>query len=1581
MIYLHGAGGGGGGESARTPVEDPNSLRSVARARIIDLLCEGEIGGLVNGLRSVYLNDTPLQAADGSYNFKDVGITVHNGTANQPALPNSDGVESEIGVGVKVLQATPVIRTISSADVDSVRVTIGVPTLVQVDTSNGDQHGTDLQYKLSVSCNGAAYVDLPLGSTWNEFTGPATPVSVTAVRGRVMWTPEFEVIPMTNWSPSVAATIGVEVSTNGGASYSRVRTQEVYAEKLSDNNDREFGFFSYELPVSSVAQLRVVFDGVPNGVISLGHLEYQLLSTTITLSGKTTSRYQESYRVNLQALGAAPYSLKLTRITADSASSSLQNELWWDSYTTIIEDKFSYPHSAVVGLEFNSEYFSSLPTRGYEMYLLIVKVPTNYNPITREYSGSWNGSWKMAWTDNPAWCFFDMATNPRYGAGEFIKPDMLDKWAFYEMAQYCDELVPNGFGGLEPRFTCNLYMQTRQEAFRVMQDMASIFRAIQFWGPNGLMVDQDAPETAMYQFTNANVEQGKFNYTSANIKARHNAVLVTWNDPDDMYRQKVEYVDDQELIATWGYLATSEVVAIGCTSRSQARRLGKWLLYTERYEAETISFTTGLEGAIPTPGAVIQVMDAKRAGLRHGGRLLAVAGLTITLDAPVTLVAGTHTITVINADGQPETRTITTAATTTDVLTIDSAWSVAPQPNAVWVLTSPVLEPTFWRVLSVTEKEAGSKYDVMALRHYPGKFAFVEENDPLPPPINTTLPATKQAPPIPAGLVASGYLVVDSAKVERIRITASWQSIAGGLVRGYKVRYRRKGGSWSEIAESSSNSVDFAADDAALYTIEVAAVNVFGISGQWATLDYTPNVTRTIPAAPTVALEQAFVGSSCKIKWAAVDGAVRYKVEVWAASTLRRTVSLGNVLRYDYTSQDATADGGPWRDVTFKVSAINATAVEGPQGTLNANNPAPAALSGLSVTGGWESLFFKCTKPTDQDFANILIYISTTSGFTPDANSLVYQGPANTVTIDRLNNGTLLVGGTSYYLRAAASDLFGSTGLNMSSELTAQPLSAAGAINPGDIVETMLADLAVGPKKLNIDIGGGNLCQNSSFEIDSNADGLADGWGVYNNGGDTTSAGIIAGRRAGTLAQRIAWVTPNTSTKGVYRSAQFLPNKTFVLSWYARATDANVGATMSVAWNLGPVGYVDILNPALTTEWQRYAVRLTWGSSIDNSFYISINGTGHSGALEFDDFQLEQGDVLTGYSESFVDVNTRIDSLSSVVNGNTAAISTEATTRANNDTAIANSVTALTTTVDNNTAAISDEAVARSAVDSALADSINSVSARLNAGGDVKEAIVSAQSTATASLNSVNAKYTLKVQAGNFIAGIALSADSGGGESAVAILCDKFAVAIPSAVPGSPVYYPLIVGNVNGASQVGINGNMVVDGSLLARHIAAQQITTEKIMVGAVTAVSIVENLFHSESVINQSSLYTGWGSTLGITATKTTAPIVLIGLLKVSISGCNAAAYAVVTSYYKLFDATASETFKVTVPIVTLPGSTNGAEVTIPMYFYDNGRGAGTHTFSTAVKVELKQSNGTPYSASFTLNITGRASLQENKV
>ncbi|NDD11473.1 MAG: host specificity protein J [Betaproteobacteria bacterium] len=533
LIIGAGGGGKGGGGSARVAQEAPDSLRSKAYARVVDLVCEGEIEGLAAGLQSVYLDDTPIQNPDGSYNFTGVTLETRPGTQQQSYIPGFSSVENEVSVGVECKANQPVVRTINDPDVDAVRIKVSIPTLTLQDTTNGDLNGASVSYAIDVQARGAGYVQV-----------------------------------------------------------------------LAD-----------------------------------------------TVSGKTTSRYQRSYYIPLT--GTGPWDVRLRRITADSTQTSLQNKTFFESYTEVIESKLRYPNSALMALRVDASQFTSIPRRSYDLKLLRVRIPSNYFPQTRSYAGVWDGTFKVAWTDNPAWCFYDLVTNTRYGLGSFIPESQVDKWALYRVARYCDELLPNGLGGYEPRFTCNLYLQSREQAYKVVQDMASIFRGMAYWSGGAITVTQDSPQDPVYQFTASNVIDGEFAYQGSSAKARHTVALVSWTDPDDFYRQKVEYVEDMAGIARYG-VVQADVVAMGCTSRGQANRVGKWLLYSEQSESEIITFRTGLEGAVVRPGDVIKVADSSRGGLRLGGRIAAATTASVTLDQD--LPAGSWRISVVLPTGSVEER-------------------------------------------------------------------------------------------------------------------------------------------------------------------------------------------------------------------------------------------------------------------------------------------------------------------------------------------------------------------------------------------------------------------------------------------------------------------------------------------------------------------------------------------------------------------------------------------------------------------------------------------------------------------------------------------------------------------------------------------------------------------------------------------------------------------------------------------------------------------------------------------------------------------------------------------------------------
>lgn len=695
IIGAGGGGKGGGGASARVAQEAPDSLRSKAYARVVDLISEGEIEGLVDGLQSVYLDDTPIQNADGTTNFSGVTLETRDGTQQQSYVPGFSSVENEVPVGVEIKASQPVVRSITDPDVDAVRIKVSVGQLTNQDTTNGDLNGSSVSFSIDRQVSGGGFV---------------------------------EVI-----------------------------------------ND--------------------------------------------TISGKTTTKYQRSYYVPLT--GNGPWEIRVRRITADSTSSAIQNKTYLDSYTEVVENKLRYPNSALVALRVDASQFSAIPRRSYDMKLLRVRVPVNYDPGTRTYSGVWNGTFKIAWTDNPAWCFYDLVTSTRYGLGGYIPESQVDKWALYRVAQYCDQLVPNGLGGFEPRFTCNLYLQTREQAYKVVQDMASIFRGMVYWSGGAITVTQDAPSDAVYQFAPGNVVDGEFAYQGSSAKARHTVALVTWNDPDDFYRQKVEYVEDAAGIARYG-IVQSDVVALGCTARGQAHRVGKWLLFSEQSESEIVTFRTGLEGAVVRPGDIIKVADPVRGGMRLGGRIAAATASTVTLDQELPADLPWR-LSVVLPNGTVEERLVGPISGRT--LTVTIPFSSVPQVDAIWMLASSIIEPQLFRVVSVAERDPGV-HEVTALAHNPSKYAAIEEGLALQPRSITVL---SDIPPPPTGLamLESLYRVKDQAQV---LVQVSWTEVQTAIA--YRLSYRVAGGNFVSLPLTSANYAEIRDAQEGQYEFSLRAIGI-----------------------------------------------------------------------------------------------------------------------------------------------------------------------------------------------------------------------------------------------------------------------------------------------------------------------------------------------------------------------------------------------------------------------------------------------------------------------------------------------------------------------------------------------------------------------------------------------------------------------------------------------------------------------------------------------------------------------------------------------------------------------------------
>ena len=911
--FVRGAGGGGGGGGGGG-AEAPDSLRSNQLARYIDALCEGEIRGLVNGLKSVYINGTPLENADGSQNFGGIDLQWRNGTLTQTPMDGFSGTEIENYVGTEVKAALPITRTLNNQTCKEVRVTVAVPGLTSYD-SNGNINGSFVSFDIAVQNNGGGFVTM----------------------------------------------------------------------------------------------------------------------VTDTISGKTQSKYKRAYRLKLP--GSGPWDIRVTRTTPDSTSSKVQNSLFFDAFTGIVPSVVAYINTAVVGVALNAQQFTGVPERGYEIYGRIIQVPTNYDPLTRAYSGAWDGSFKMAWSDNPAWCFYDMLTQPRFGLGDFVDASTVDKWSLYTIGKYCDQMVPNGMGGTEPRFSCNLVLQSREDAYKVIQNMASIFRAIAYWGAAGVIAVQDRPGDVAAVYTNANVIDGKFTYQGSSTNVRHTVALVAWSDPNDGYKQTVEYVQDDELVEKYGIIQM-EVTAFGCTSRAQAHRYGRWALLTEKIETETVSFSCGFDGletgtgAGLYPGAVIQTSDILRAGKRMGGRLKDGNTTTVLqLDSPVTLIAGKqYRVLVAMPEGKPLEREVINVTGEVQQLTLASALPQTPAVDAVFALVeTDSVELEMWRVLGVVESDTGA-LECTAIKHNPSKYDSVELGFALDEIPISNISARPSAPTGLTFVVAQRSL---DGSVSNLTGTLSWE----GNAAKYRVSYRFEKEAWVSM-ETQEQSIDVPNLQIGQYEFAVTAVSALGITSMQATLTHavTPQPIQ-LPDIAGLMMEGTYITDTAKFKWNAVAGATGYEVKIEAGGQVRRTVSVGDALRFDYASADMRVDGGPWRSYTFSVRAVGKWGSASSWASLAAGNPQIAALQGIKIESGIKTGYFSCAAPVEDDFAGIIIWLSTDPACSPVPANQVYEGQDTFVTLSHLSDGTPLAGGTTYYLRAAGYDTFGMDSLNVSTSM------------------------------------------------------------------------------------------------------------------------------------------------------------------------------------------------------------------------------------------------------------------------------------------------------------------------------------------------------------------------------------------------------------------------------------------------------------------------------------------------------------------------------------------------------------------
>ena len=910
---------GSGGEQ-RSPVEDPNTLRSKSILRIVDLVSEGPIQGLVDGLKSVYLDETPVQNSNLSYNFRGLNLDPRLGYPDQDPIPGLSRTEQEVLVGVEIKAGLPIVRTINDNNADAVFVKITIPNLSSIDLDTGDTKGTSVQIK-------------------------------------------------------------IELKQDGG----------VFETKVID-----------------------------------------------TISGKTTSSYERSYRIELPN-GGNPYEIRVSRLTADSVLQTLQNKTFFSSYTKVVDIKMMYPDSAVMGLTVDSEQFgSSLPNRAYEIYGMLIKIPSNYNPTTREYTGIWDGTFDFEYSNNPAWVFYDLITNERYGLGEEIKGYFVDKWTIYEIGKYCDELVPDGFGGFEPRYTMNVCLTTQQEAYRVLNSMASAFTGMLYWGAGVITASQDSPKDPVRLVTPANVIKGLINYSGTSLKARHTVAVVSWNDPDDNYRLAVEVVEDADAINRYGYKPT-DVVAFGCTSRGQAQRFGKWVLDTEKYSTETASYQAGLDHADIRPGQIIAIADPAYAGARLGGRIKTATTTVIEIDKIATEEVGVkQSLWAVLPNGEIEQKDI--LMVDGNIVTLSEALSEVPQNGSMFIITAANVEPRQFRVISVTENEEGNLYDITSLLHDPGKYDRIEKNIVVDNSDFTILPSGQLPPPSEISTLEFLYLAGVTAKSA---VTVSWRIPPDPRAKYFELQVLKPGyPDYENVGITQVSSLNLQDTISGEYTFRVRSISALSTKSDWIYKTFKLDGLLA-PPADVEELRVAVNSSQLYLEWDRVPDLDLDKYEIkyspastgvtWGSSQLLATVRGENITI-------------PARNGTYLIKAIDTSGVY-------SINPA------ISVVGVADILSKNVVELIQEqsDFPGVKVDVESTEGvlYLTSSSSIGDWPSLGEILI--LGYGLTGVVSTGEYYAAESIDLGEVYTVSITSDIIAYGESYENAIGTWDILGDVLS--------------------------------------------------------------------------------------------------------------------------------------------------------------------------------------------------------------------------------------------------------------------------------------------------------------------------------------------------------------------------------------------------------------------------------------------------------------------------------------------------------------------------------------------
>lgn len=1176
-IAVQGYKGGGN----RTPVEAPNTLKSSAIANILDLISEGPIVGLVDGLKSVYLDETPVESSNGVRNFTNFQIDYRLGTPDQSFIPGFDSVENEINVGVELKQGSPFIRQFTNTNLDAIRVRLSVPALHVTNKENGDISGTSVAYQIAVSTDNGPY----------------------------------------------------------------------------------------------------------NTVLST------------SFNGKTMNKYERDHKIDLPPANQG-WSIRVTRSTPNSTASELQNQTFVESIVEVIEAKLRYPNSAIIGVKLEASQFSNIPGRAYDVKGRIIRVPTNYNPEDRSYTGVWDGTFKLAWTDNPAWVYYDLATHPRYGLGHLITDLQVNKWVLYSIAQYCDGLVPDGRGGQEPRFTCNLFLQKQADAYKVLQDLATVFRGIAYWANGEIQAIQDRPEEPVFMYSPANVIGGKFGYEGTARKTRFNVALVSWNDMSNMGRAAIEYVDDPEGIARYGIQQT-DVTAIGCTSQGQAQRVGRYLLATSKYETQSVTFQVGLDGTLVAPGKIILINDPLRAGIRLGGRITAGPdNHSVFVDGEPGQIEIGDTLRVAMPDGTMESRTV--SSINGNQIIVSVPFTQAPQDEAMWSAERANVQALRYRVLAVTEED-GKVFTITAVRHVEGKFANADTGTRIDPPKENQMTPVSQDPV--TDLVLSSYNAVDYVSTSQV-VVASWNAPKNAVK--YQVEWKRDSGPWTKLPDTEFTIAEVRDAWFGTYLIRVRAVNSNNILSQPVTSQ--PFVLGALTTPPGVIVEiddkvqenyEEMIRKDAENAQAIVDEALARtqkdielaqadadeaaaRAAADAQEALDRAAAIDAAVA-DLEAQIAAIDMGDilGAEKWDKTKSYLATTLVVEAGKLYRAKIDVPANTEISDATYWEPIgsYAELVDEVKAQAAIVSQHTSQISNLNGQVSTLVSDVTQLKSRVSTAEGSIIANGSAISALQINVSSLNETVTANSSSIVQLQndmvDVKQGVSANAGAIsglttrvsnAEGILSAQGQQITKVQADltkIGGDNLLPNASFEESTNATTVPTKWNVESATGVTglavsyVNSPLASGGRAmrlvGTTVSANQWFGLNLNDSSISNLPRVRPDVDYVLSSWVRAP-AGTTVQLIVQWrdSSNASQGTTTLTPAVTMDgtWQRLLLPLkTTNTNVTNlRAYVGrvTVPTAQSSWIEIDNVMLQEGTVATAWVPSSIEILGTASAVSSL---------------------------------------------------------------------------------------------------------------------------------------------------------------------------------------------------------------------------------------------------------------------------------------------------------------------------------------------